>query len=108
MYLAETIEHAGGDPDVFAQALGTAVRAGKAMRQNAAGEKATKLPLDMHAHRCAVRNTLAYHRPPGRQTLLAGIPGWVIIESDRGPQPATSSILLNSRYLQNELLPLLG
>jgi inosose dehydratase len=37
-----------------------------------------------------------------------GYAGWVIIESDRGPQPVTSSILLNSWYLQNELLPLLG
>ena len=37
-----------------------------------------------------------------------GYTGWVIIESDRGPQPVTSSILLNSWYLQNELLPLLG
>jgi len=33
--------------------------------------------------------------------------GWVIIESDKGPQPVASSIMLNSWYLQNELQPLL-
>jgi inosose dehydratase len=33
--------------------------------------------------------------------------GWVIIESDKGPQPVASSVMLNSWYLQNELLPLL-
>ncbi|MCC7462489.1 MAG: TIM barrel protein [Gammaproteobacteria bacterium] len=46
-----------------------------------------------------------------RGLLLAmqelGYAGWVIIESDRGPQPVASSILLNSWYLQNTLLPLL-
>jgi len=33
--------------------------------------------------------------------------GWVIIESDKGPQPVASSVMLNSWYLQNELQPLL-
>jgi inosose dehydratase len=37
-----------------------------------------------------------------------GYQGWVIIESDKGPQPVASSIMLNSWYLQNELLPLLA
>jgi inosose dehydratase len=30
--------------------------------------------------------------------------GWVIVESDRGPQPVATSIMLNSYYLQFELL----
>ena len=34
--------------------------------------------------------------------------GWVILESDKGPQPVASSVMLNSWYVQNELLPLLG
>lgn len=33
-----------------------------------------------------------------------GYAGWVIVESDRGPQPVASSILLNSWYVQNVLL----
>lgn len=33
-----------------------------------------------------------------------GYRGWVIVESDKGPQPVASSILLNSWYLQNVLL----
>jgi len=37
-----------------------------------------------------------------------GYAGWVIVESDRGPQPVASSIMLNSWYVQNTLLPLLG
>ena len=37
-----------------------------------------------------------------------GYAGWVILESDKGPQPVASSIMLNSWYLQNELLPLLA
>ena len=32
--------------------------------------------------------------------------GWVIVESDRGPQPVASSILLNSWYVQHVLRPL--
>jgi inosose dehydratase len=36
-----------------------------------------------------------------------GYRGWVIIESDKGPQPVASSIMLNSWYVQNVLLPLL-
>ena len=32
--------------------------------------------------------------------------GWVIIESDKGPQPVASSVLLNSWYVQNVLVPL--
>ena len=36
-----------------------------------------------------------------------GYTGWVIIESDKGPQPVASSIMLNSWYLQYVLLPLL-
>jgi inosose dehydratase len=32
--------------------------------------------------------------------------GWVIVESDRGPQPVASSILLNSWYVQQVLRPL--
>ena len=34
-----------------------------------------------------------------------GYRGWVIVESDKGPQPVTSSVLLNSWFLQNVLLP---
>jgi inosose dehydratase len=34
--------------------------------------------------------------------------GWVIVESDKGPQPVASSVMLNSWYLQNELQPLLA
>ncbi len=37
-----------------------------------------------------------------------GYKGWVILESDKGPAPVASSIMLNSWYLQFELLPLLG
>lgn len=37
-----------------------------------------------------------------------GYRGWVIVESDKGPQPVESSILLNSWYLQHVLLPLLA
>lgn len=33
-----------------------------------------------------------------------GYTGWVIVESDKGPQPVASSILLNSWYVQNVLL----
>ena len=29
--------------------------------------------------------------------------GWVIVESDKGPQPVASSVMLNSWYLQNVL-----
>lgn len=36
-----------------------------------------------------------------------GYAGWVIVESDKGPQPVASSVLLNSWYVQNTLLPLL-
>jgi len=32
--------------------------------------------------------------------------GWIIVESDKGPQPVASSIMLNSWYVQNVLLPL--
>ncbi|MFO1401984.1 MAG: hypothetical protein U1F30_12365 [Steroidobacteraceae bacterium] len=51
------------------------------------------------------------HRPgrlqgAGRPKEL-GYAGWVIVESDKGPQPVASSILLNSWYVQNTLLPLL-
>jgi len=37
-----------------------------------------------------------------------GYRGWVIVESDRGPQPVSSSVLLNSWYVQNVLNPLLS
>jgi inosose dehydratase len=33
-----------------------------------------------------------------------GYVGWVVIESDKGPQPVASSVMLNSWYLQNELM----
>jgi len=33
--------------------------------------------------------------------------GWVIVESDKGPQPVAGSMMLNSWYLQHELQPLL-
>lgn len=33
--------------------------------------------------------------------------GWVIVESDKGPQPVESTVLLNSWYVQNVLLPLM-
>ncbi len=36
-----------------------------------------------------------------------GYRGWVILESDKGPAPVASSVMLNSWYLQFELLPLL-
>jgi inosose dehydratase len=36
-----------------------------------------------------------------------GYAGWVIVESDKGPAPVASSVMLNSWYLQFELLPLL-
>jgi inosose dehydratase len=34
--------------------------------------------------------------------------GWVIVESDKGPAPVASSVMLNSWYLQNVLLPMLA
>ena len=37
-----------------------------------------------------------------------GYAGWVIIESDKGPAPVASSVMLNSWYLQNVLLPVLA
>jgi len=36
-----------------------------------------------------------------------GYEGWVIVESDKGPAPVATSVMLNSWYLQFELLPLL-
>ena len=37
-----------------------------------------------------------------------GYEGWIIVESDKGPQPVASSIMLNSWYIQNVLLPILA
>jgi inosose dehydratase len=37
-----------------------------------------------------------------------GYPGWVIVESDKGPQPAASGMMLNGWYLQRVLMPLLA
>ena len=34
--------------------------------------------------------------------------GWIIVESDKGPQPVASSVMLNSWYVQNVLLPILA
>ena len=36
-----------------------------------------------------------------------GYGGWIIVESDKGPQPAASGMMLNSWYLQRILKPLL-
>jgi len=37
-----------------------------------------------------------------------GYAGWVVVESDKGPQPAASSMMLNSWYFQRVLSPLLA
>ena len=44
----------------------------------------------------------------GRAMMECGYRGWVIVESDKGPQPVTSSVLLNSWYVQFVLRPLLS
>jgi inosose dehydratase len=42
---------------------------------------------------------------PGLWTALQkhDYTGWVIVESDKGPQPAASAMLLNSWFVQNVL-----
>ena len=37
-----------------------------------------------------------------------GYKGWIIVESDKGPQPAASSMMLNSWYVQRVLKPALA
>ena len=37
-----------------------------------------------------------------------GYSGWIIVESDKGPQPAASGMMLNGWYLQRVLKPLLA
>jgi inosose dehydratase len=37
-----------------------------------------------------------------------GYEGWIIVESDKGPQPAASGMMLNSWYLQHVLKPILN